>query len=136
MLIRQDSTAVIELIRGRWVRAISSGISLTARWPRSAAQRATGGARRQRESGNHADARSQKNVRRWSADNPYLHFIRTEFGTATVLVRAKTTPGVIHSKAQVQGLKSGEARIVSTPPLLPLDFDAQYAAASKPAAKW
>jgi len=68
--------------------------------------------------------------------SPMSHTIpvRTEFGTATVLVRAKTTPGVIHIKAQVQGLKSGEARIASTPPLLPLDFDAQYAAASKPPA--
>ncbi len=68
--------------------------------------------------------------------SPMSHTIpvRTEFGAATVLVRAKTTPGVIHIKAQVQGLKSGEARIAPTPPLLPLDFDAQYAAASKPPA--
>ena len=57
---------------------------------------------------------------------------KTEFGTATVLLRAKTTPGVIRIKAYVPGLKSGETQIVSMPAPLPLDFDAQYAAASKP----
>lgn len=58
----------------------------------------------------------------------------TEFGTATVLLRTKTTPGVIRIKAHVQGLKSGDVRVVSQPPPLPLFFDAPYAAASKPPA--
>jgi beta-galactosidase len=58
----------------------------------------------------------------------------TEFGTATVLLRAKTTPGVIRIKAHVQGLKSGDARVVSLPPTLPLAFDASYIATSKPPA--
>jgi beta-galactosidase len=60
--------------------------------------------------------------------------VKTEFGTATALLRAKTTPGVIRVKAYVPGLKSGDARVVSRPPLLPLYFDATYAAASKPPA--
>ncbi len=38
---------------------------------------------------------------------------------------------VIRVRAFVQGLSSGEAHLVSTTPLLPLDFDAKYAAASK-----
>jgi beta-galactosidase len=56
---------------------------------------------------------------------------KTEFGTATVLLRAKTTPGVIRIKANVPGLKSGEAQLVSLPTQLPLVFDRPYAAASK-----
>lgn len=59
---------------------------------------------------------------------------KTEFGTATVLLRAKTTPGVIRIKAYVPGLKSGEAQLVSTAAPLSLDFDAQFAAASHPPA--
>jgi len=68
--------------------------------------------------------------------SPVSHTIpvRTEFGTATVLLRAKTTAGLIRIKAYDAGLKSGEARILSTPPSLPLEFDAQFAAASKPPA--
>jgi beta-galactosidase len=56
---------------------------------------------------------------------------KTEFGTATALLRATTTPGVIHVKAYVKGLQSGEAYIASNPAPLPLDYDAQYVAASK-----
>jgi beta-galactosidase len=56
---------------------------------------------------------------------------KTEFGTATALLRAKTMPGVIRIKAYVLGLKSGETQISSTAAPLPLDYDAQYAAASK-----
>jgi beta-galactosidase len=59
---------------------------------------------------------------------------KTEFGTATVLVRAKTVPGRIRVKAYVQGLSGGEAYLRSSPALLPLGFDARYAAASKPPA--
>ena len=59
---------------------------------------------------------------------------KTEFGTATALLRATTTPGVIRMKAHVQGLKSGEAHLASAPAPLPLGFDARYAAASKPPA--
>lgn len=68
--------------------------------------------------------------------SPMSHTIpvRTEFGTATVLLRATTTPGLIRIKAYDAGLKSGEADIVSTSPALPLNYDPQYAAASKPPA--
>ena len=68
--------------------------------------------------------------------SPLSHTIpvRTSFGTATVLLRAKTTPGLIRVTAYAQGLKSGEAHVVSTSPRLPLNFDAAYAAASKPPA--
>ena len=57
--------------------------------------------------------------------------VKTEFGTATALLRATTSPGVIRVKAHVQGLKSGEASLASTPAPLPLGFDARYVAASK-----
>jgi len=57
--------------------------------------------------------------------------MRTEFGTASVLVRAKTTPGNIRVRASSKGLVSGEASLVSRAPVLPLSFDAAYAAASK-----
>ncbi len=57
--------------------------------------------------------------------------MRTEFGTATALIRAKTTPGSIRVKAYAKGLTSGEVRLTSTAPALPLAFDAKYAAASK-----
>jgi beta-galactosidase len=57
--------------------------------------------------------------------------MRTEFGTATALVRAKTTPGTIRVKAFARGLTSGEAVLASAAPALPLGFDARYVAASK-----
>jgi len=59
---------------------------------------------------------------------------RTEFGTATALVRAKTTPGVILVKAYVAGLPPGEAHLASAASPLPLGFDATYAAAFQPPA--
>jgi beta-galactosidase len=60
--------------------------------------------------------------------------VRTEFGTATVLLRAKYTAGVIRIHARVAGLKSGDAYVVAAPPALSLDYDAAYAAASRPPA--
>lgn len=68
-------------------------------------------------------------------DGPMAHAnpVKTEFGTATVLLRAKTTPGMIRVKAHAHGLSSGEAHLASSPALLSLGFDAKYAAASKPA---
>ncbi len=57
--------------------------------------------------------------------------VRTEFGTATALLRATTRPGVIRVRAHVQGLSSGEACLASAPAPLPLAFDAAYATASK-----
>jgi beta-galactosidase len=55
----------------------------------------------------------------------------TEFGTATVLLRAKTTPGIIRVTARALGLHAGEAHLASAPSALPLCFNADYAAASK-----
>jgi hypothetical protein len=54
-----------------------------------------------------------------------------------MIINAATTPihswaGFIRIKAHVQGLKSGEAHVVSASPALSLVFDASYAAASKP----
>lgn len=60
--------------------------------------------------------------------------VRTEFGTATALLRAKITPGVIVVKAHVEGLTPGKVHLASTAAPLPLGFDAAYAAASKPPA--
>ena len=56
---------------------------------------------------------------------------KTEFGTATALLRAKTTPGMIRVRAHVPGLSGGEAYLASAPAPAPLAFDARYAAASK-----
>ncbi len=58
--------------------------------------------------------------------------VKTEFGTATVLVRAKTAPGVIRITAYVQGLNSGEVHLASSPATLPMNFDSRYAGASRP----
>jgi len=63
----------------------------------------------------------------------HINPAKTEFGTATVLVRAGTTPGVIKVKAFVKGLAAGEAYVASIAPALPLGFDAAYARASRPA---
>ena len=57
--------------------------------------------------------------------------VKSEFGTATALLRAKTTPGVIVVRAYAEGLKSSEAHLASTAASLPLAFDAAYAASSK-----
>jgi len=66
-------------------------------------------------------------------DGPLAHAnpAKTEFGTATVLVRAKTTPGIIRVRAHVQGLSSGEAHLASAPAALHFCLDARYSAASK-----
>jgi beta-galactosidase len=56
---------------------------------------------------------------------------RTEFGTATALLRATTQPGVIKVRAVVKGLGAGEAVVASTRPPHPLNYDAAYAAASR-----
>ena len=69
-----------------------------------------------------------------AAPQAHANPVKTEFGTATVLLRAKTTPGVIRIRAYVQGLSSGEVHLASLPSPLPLAFDADYAAASKPPA--
>jgi len=60
--------------------------------------------------------------------------VATEFGTATALLRARTTPGVIRVTAHVAGLSSGAAHLASGPAPGVLCFDARYAAASKPPA--
>ena len=59
--------------------------------------------------------------------------VKTEFGTATALLRAKTTAGVIKVKAFARGLTLGEAYVASTVPEHRLAFDADYMARSKPA---
>lgn len=56
---------------------------------------------------------------------------KTEFGTATVLLRATTQPGNIKVKAHVQGLKSGGAVLTSVAPAQPLAYAAACTAASK-----
>jgi beta-galactosidase len=56
---------------------------------------------------------------------------KTEFGTATVLLRATTQPGIIRVKAHVKGLKSGEAVFTSVAPAQRLAYDAAYTSASK-----
>jgi beta-galactosidase len=57
--------------------------------------------------------------------------MRAEFGTATALVRATTTPGRIRVRAYAKGLVPGEVSLASTAPVLPLGYDADYVAASK-----
>ena len=57
--------------------------------------------------------------------------MRTEFGTATALVRATTTPGSIRVEAWAKGLTSAEVSLTSCAPALPLGFDRRYAAATK-----
>lgn len=53
--------------------------------------------------------------------------MKTQFGVATALVRATTTPGKIKIKAHSAGLESAEIEIESLPTHLPLLFDADYA---------
>lgn len=57
--------------------------------------------------------------------------VKTEFGTASVLLRAKTIPGVIQVKAHAPGLSGGKVWLASTAPGLTLTFDERYAATSK-----
>jgi beta-galactosidase len=56
---------------------------------------------------------------------------KTEFGTATALLRAGTRPGLIKVRATVPGLAPGEVYIVSAAPALPLAWDSAYAEASR-----
>jgi hypothetical protein len=46
--------------------------------------------------------------------------MKTQFGTATFLLRAGVTAGRIRVRASAPGLKSAELEIVSTAPRLPL----------------
>lgn len=58
---------------------------------------------------------------------------RTEFGTATVLIRGQADPGKIRITARAAGLKAGVAETSSTEPALLSAYDAAYAAASRKA---
>ena len=57
--------------------------------------------------------------------------VKSEFGIATALLRAHTTPGTIKIRAYAPGLASGETHLASAAPALPLAYDPTYAAASK-----
>jgi beta-galactosidase len=57
--------------------------------------------------------------------------VKTEFGTATALVRAKTTNGTIRVIAHLSGLASGETALASAPAPRPMAFDTLYSSASK-----
>ncbi len=57
---------------------------------------------------------------------------KTEFGTATALLRVGTKPGVIKVTAYARGLAPGVVYLASNPSPLPLQFDSAYFAASKP----
>ena len=61
--------------------------------------------------------------------------VKTEFGTATALLRAKTAPGQIRVTAYVPGLKSGGVSLVSASASVPLNFEPAYLAESKPPAQ-
>ncbi|TCN01302.1 beta-galactosidase [Paenibacillus sp. BK033] len=83
--------------------------------------------------------------------NEYIHFVvegpgeiidgplpganpmRTQFGTATVFIRATTEPGEIVVKAFCQGLASDCIVIQSSKPALPLLYDPSYAEESRKA---
>jgi beta-galactosidase len=69
-----------------------------------------------------------------SGPQTHANPVKTEFGTATGLLRAKTTPGIIRVTAHVQGLSSGETYLRSAPARLPPSWNARYAAESKSAA--
>jgi len=56
--------------------------------------------------------------------------MRTEFGTATALLRSTYKPGLIKITASARGLASGEATVTSAAPALPLAFDQTYADSS------
>ncbi len=61
----------------------------------------------------------------------YANPMKTEFGTATALVRATTEPGTIKLKAYAVGLEPAEITIASEPAPMALAFDQAYAASSK-----
>lgn len=56
---------------------------------------------------------------------------RSEFGTATALLRARTTPGVIKVRAYARGLASGEVCLASRSAALPTLVDPAYVTASR-----
>ena len=58
--------------------------------------------------------------------------VRTEFGTATALLRSTLKAGVIRVTAYVKGLAPSQVYVASCPPALPLAYDPIYAASSKP----
>lgn len=62
-----------------------------------------------------------------SPNNP----VKTEFGTATILLRAKSEPGIIKIRASAPGLTSAEAYLQSIPSPLPLRHSPRYLAESK-----
>lgn len=53
--------------------------------------------------------------------------MKTQFGVATALIRATTTPGKIRVKAHCRGLESDAIEIESLPATLPFLFDEAYA---------
>lgn len=69
-----------------------------------------------------------------SGPRAHANPVKTEFGMATALLRAQTTPGILRVTAHVPGLSSGEAYLRSVPARLPPSWDVRYAAESKPAA--
>jgi beta-galactosidase len=67
-------------------------------------------------------------------DRPGINPMKTQFGTATILVRAGLTPGPIQVRAFAAGLKSDALQITSSPPQQPLLFSQSFYTASKHAA--
>lgn len=63
---------------------------------------------------------------------PGINPMKTQFGTATILVRAGVKAGTIKIKATAAGLKSDEIEITSIPALLPLAYSQSFYANSKP----
>ena len=61
----------------------------------------------------------------------YANPMKTEFGTATALIRATTEPGTITVKAYASGLEPAEIAFESVPSPMKMAFDRSYAAASK-----
>ncbi|SDS23768.1 beta-galactosidase [Paenibacillaceae bacterium GAS479] len=64
---------------------------------------------------------------------PGMNPMKTQFGIATVFIRATTEPGEIRVKASIQGLKSDVITLRSKEPELPLVFDASYVPAAEEA---
>jgi len=59
-------------------------------------------------------------------ENTNANPMKTQFGVATALIKATTTPGKIKIKAHCQGLESDEIEIESHSVLIPLLQDASY----------
>ena len=67
----------------------------------------------------------------WGEGSPQLNPMKTEFGTATALVRASTNSGLIRVRAFSEGLIPSDELIIPTSASpTPLLFDTEYAAAS------